>query len=88
MNDEELACFLSYISYARDTPWSERFAVQCCKRCPQSEYILEHGQKLNLHECDFDDGKCPNGSEIVWWLQQPAEIDELITRRTQKDGGK
>lgn len=70
---EEKASFLESIAYARETPWSEAFAEKFCKNCPKPEYTLDDGRKLRLNECDFVDGKCPHGSDIVWWLQQPAE---------------
>ena len=74
MSIEEKADFLSEIAYGRETPWSEPFAEKFCKSCPVTKceipYYLNH---LFLHECDFTDGKCPHGSDIVWWLQQPAE---------------
>ena len=73
MTIEEKAEFLSSIAYARETPWSLPFAKKFCNICPKPEYTLDDGRKLKLHECDFTDGKCPHGSDIVWWLQQPAE---------------
>lgn len=75
MTTEEKAEFISGIAYGRETPWCEPFAEKFCKTCPEPEYTLEDGRKMNLHECDFTDGKCPHGSSIVWWLQQPAEDD-------------
>lgn len=73
MSIEEKAQFLYSIAYARETPWSKPFYEKFCKDCPAPEYTLDDGRKLCLHECDFADGKCPHGGEIVWWLQQPAE---------------
>ena len=73
MSDEELADFLCGIAYTGREPWSEPFARKFCQECPAPEYTLDDGRKLNLHECEFADGKCPHGSDAVWWLQQPAE---------------
>ena len=71
---EELAEFLSSIAYGRETPWSEPFAEKFCKSCPPTTFTCEaYHHPMELHECDFSDGKCPHGSDIVWWLQQPAE---------------
>ena len=76
MTIEEKAEFLSGIAYGRETPWSLPFVEKFCNRCPKPEYTLDDGRKLKLHECDFKDGKCPHGSDIVWWLQQPAGEEE------------
>lgn len=73
MSDDELAEFLDQIAYARETPWSKPFYEKFCKSCPEPEYTLDDGRELRLHECDFKDGVCPHGGDIVWWLQQPAE---------------
>ena len=76
MSIEEKADFLSEIAYGRETPWSEPFAEKFCKSCPVTKCeIPDYLNPLFLHECDFTDGKCPHGSDIVWWLQQPAEGD-------------
>lgn len=76
MTDEELADFLCGIAYAGNMPWCEPFLTRFCKSCPTVEgTIKETGQTMDFHECDFADGKCPHGSDIVWWLQQPAEGD-------------
>ena len=73
MTDEELAEFLSRITYGRETPWSKPFARRLCDSCPTVHGTYESGIEDDFHECDFVDGKCPHGSAIVWWLQQPAE---------------
>ena len=74
MSDEELAEFLSRIAYGRETSWSGQFAKKFCSSCPTTEYKSEcYLKPMHLHECDFTDGKCPYGNEIVWWLQQPEE---------------
>ena len=73
MSTEERAQFLYSIAYSGETPWSKPFYERFCKGCPAPEYTLDDGRKLCLHECDFKDGKCPHGTDIVWWLQQPAE---------------
>ena len=69
----ELAEFLSSIAYGRETPWSEPFARRMCDSCQTVHGTYESGIEDDFHECDFVDGKCPHGSDIVWWLQQPAE---------------
>lgn len=73
MSIEDKAQFLYSIAYARETPWSKPFYEKFCKNCPAPEYTLDGGRKMCLHECDFKDGKCPHGTDIVWWLQQPAD---------------
>lgn len=73
MRYEELAEFLSSIAYGRETPWSEPFARRMCDSCQTVHGTYESGIEDDFHECDFVDGKCPHGSDIVWWLQQPAE---------------
>ena len=74
---EEKAEFLSSIAYGRDTPWCEHFAEKFCKSCPTTTCTVEgYNHPMDLHECDFTDGKCPHGEDIVWWLQQPAEEDD------------
>jgi len=76
MSDEELAHFIEKLAYGRKTPWGDLFQETFCKSCPAHEYITEHGQKMRLRECDFADGECPHGSDIAWWLQQPAEVGD------------
>ena len=73
MSIEEKAEFLSNIAYGRETPWSEPFARRMCDSCQTVHGTYESGVEDDFHECDFVDGKCPHGSAIVWWLQQPAE---------------
>lgn len=74
MTIEEKASFLESIAYARETPWSEPFCDKFCRICPTTKCEIEgYHEPLYLNECDFKDGKCPHGSDIVWWLQQPAE---------------
>lgn len=75
MSDEELACFIKKLAYGRETTWGDLFQETFCKWCPAQEYTMENGQKMRLRECDFADGECPHGSDIAWWLQQPAEGD-------------
>ena len=74
MTIEEKAEFLSSIAYAGRTPWSEPFAEKFCKSCPTTTCTIEeYSHPMELNECDFTDGKCPHGSDIVWWLKQPVE---------------
>lgn len=75
MSDEELAEFISGIADMGETLYRLPFTHMFCNNCPKPEYVLDDGRKMKLHECDFKDGKCPHGSDIVWWLQQPAEDD-------------
>lgn len=72
MTDEELAGFLSSISDLGIAPWSTAFSTSFCDSCPNPEYTTEDGLKLRLHECEFSDGVCPHGDEVLWWLRQPA----------------
>ena len=73
MTIEEKAEFLSSIAYCRETPWCEQFAEKFCKSCPTTTCTVEgYHHPIDLHECDFTDGKCPHGEDIVWWLQQPC----------------
>ena len=76
MTIEEKANFMSSIAYGRETPWSEPFARRLCDSCPTVHGTYESGIEDDFHECDFVDGKCPHGSAIAWWLQQPAEEDD------------
>ena len=76
VSDEELADFISSIAYDRETPWNEPFARKLCDRCQTVHGTYESGIEDDFHECDFVDGKCPHGSAIMWWLQQPAEEGE------------
>ena len=77
MNDEELADFLLNLVYSQDTPWSIPFAKKFCENCPTVEAtIVETGKIMKFNECDFDDGKCPHGRDIVWWLGAPVEDEE------------
>ena len=48
-----------------------------CDSCQTVHGTYESGIEDDFHECDFVDGKCPHGSDIVWWLQQPAEEDDM-----------
>ncbi len=75
MSDKELAGFIEELAYNRETPWGDLFQETFCKGCPAQEYTMENEQKMRLRECDFADGECPHGSDIAWWLQQPAEGD-------------
>ena len=73
MSVEELAEFICEIAYGRKTPWSEPFVKKFCDRCPTVRGTYASGKEDDFHECDFVDGECPNGSDTVWWLRQPAE---------------
>lgn len=74
LSDEELAAFLVRIAYGRETPWCDLFAENFCRKCPTTTCTVEgYFNPMDLHECDFKDGECPHGSDIVWWLKQPME---------------
>lgn len=74
MSDEELADFLSSIAFEGDVLWADQFIEKLCKSCPTITWTVDGDHcQVNLNECDFEDGKCPHGSEVVWWLRQPAE---------------
>ncbi len=73
MSDEELAEWISDMAYGRKTPWSEPFERKFCDNCPTVHCTYENGKENDFHECDFVDGECPHGSDIVWWLKKPAE---------------
>ena len=75
MSEEELAEFILSIVYARNTPWADLFTNTFCKNCPTTVCAVDGYKSMDLHECDFVDGKCPHGSDVVWWLQQPAKED-------------
>ena len=70
MTADELADFLSKIAYARYTPWSKQFSDKFCKTCKRITGTLEDGSQIELTECDFSDGVCPHGGDLVWWLNQ------------------
>lgn len=83
MSIEEKAEFLSKIAYSRETPWSKPFQEKFCKNCPTIKCELEsYDNPLFLHECDFVDGECSHGSDIVWWLQQPVK-EENVDAKTE-----
>lgn len=76
MSDEELGNFLINVAYAGNDPWCIPFTRKFCDNCPTYEgTIVETGQTMDFHECDFADGKCPHGSDVVWWLKQAAEVE-------------
>jgi hypothetical protein len=77
MTTEELADFLADIAYARHTPWSDPFCRAFCDNCPAVKCTPEgYAIELELHECDFADGVCPHGSDVVWWLGQEVSNAE------------
>lgn len=73
MSDGELAEWICDMAYGRKTPWSDPFEKKFCDNCPTVHCTYENGKEDDFHECDFVDGECPHGSDIVWWLKQPAE---------------
>ena len=75
MTDEELAEFLEYLYSHCDGPWEILFERKFCDHCPAPEYELEDGRNLKLHERDFTGGKCPHGSDVLWWLKQTYKED-------------
>ena len=75
MTDAELAEFISQVELGRLDPWAEQFNTIFCEKCPVEMIELDGCYKgFRLRECDFVDGVCPHGDEIMWWLQQPAEV--------------
>lgn len=73
MSDEELADLIEKFAYSGETPWCDAFTKEFCDNCPETVVKVEGFSNLQyLHECDFSDGECPHGSDIMWWLQQPA----------------
>lgn len=73
MNNEELARFLTDVHLGEE-PWDVAFLREICGKCPSEEVVIVgSGRTLNLHECDFEDGKCPHGKPIGWWLEQPVK---------------
>lgn len=73
MSDEELAAWICGVAYGRETLWSEPFEKKFCDNCPTVHGTFESGKEGDFHECDFVDGECPHGSDILWWLKQPVE---------------
>ena len=71
MSDRELAAFLERISIGGDEPWEVAFKAAFCDHCPTVEATDEDGKHYHLVECDFEDGVCPHGRSIPWWLRQP-----------------
>ena len=73
MSDEALADLIEKFAYSGETPWCDAFAKEFCDNCPETVVKVNgYSNLLRLHECDFVDGKCPHGVNIMWWLQQPA----------------
>lgn len=80
MSAEELGEFLKEIAASGKAPWDESFIKRFCESCPTEEAtIIETGQKLKLRECDFSDGVCPHGDDVMWWLNQPVKEGEKCT---------
>ena len=73
MSLAEKAYFLHKLSYMREYPWAEQFTKKFCDNCPTIKCeVSDYIKPMELHECDFIDGECPHGSDIMWWLKQPA----------------
>lgn len=74
MKDEELAKFLVALAFSRETPWADPFARKFCDNCPTVGCVVEEfGQEMEFNECEFSDGKCPHGDDVLWWLKEPLE---------------
>ena len=74
MSDEELAKFLDGLAFSRETPWSDLFARKFCDNCPTVRCVVEgYRQEMEFNECDFADGKCPHGDDVLWWLKEPVK---------------
>lgn len=69
----QLANFLSAAVYGGERPWESAFFKKFCAVCSGEEYTFSDGQKMRLYECDFVDGKCPHGSDVLWWVRQQIE---------------
>lgn len=74
MTNEELEVFIEQLAFKRETPWADEFSQKFCRVCPHEEYVVpEYHFPLKLAECDFVDGECPHGSDILWWLNEERE---------------
>lgn len=74
MSDEELAQFIYELACCREAPWRRPFYKANCESCqPIIGRVEGDDSDTEFRECDFVDGKCPHGSDILWWLQQPTE---------------
>ena len=74
MSDEELVKFLNRIAFGRETPWADPFAQTFCDKCPPIKAtVVETGKEIEICECEFADGKCPHGDDVLWWLKEPVE---------------
>ena len=74
MSDEELACFIKKLAYNRETPrgvicFRRRFA----RGARPKNTPWKTGKKCGSVSAISLMGECPHGSDIAWWLQQPAE---------------
>lgn len=68
MTNEQLRNFLDKF---RVETFTEPFGEKFCKNCPTTEGTVEGGLiPLRLSECDFEDGVCPHGDALLWWLSQ------------------
>lgn len=72
MNTAQFAQFLDDIANAYHLPWEGRFMDTFCNKCDAA------GNTSGDPVCMCDVSKCPHGSEVAWWLQQPANMEEYI----------
>lgn len=73
MSDAQLAVFIEKILLTGDEMWSVPFSKKFCEKCqPVATKESPVCGTVEFYECDFADGKCPNGGDLEWWLKQPA----------------
>lgn len=79
MDNEQLANFIKRLVYDGKDLWSEAFRKTFCDQCdPVEELDLETGCARDVYPCDYADGICPHGDDILWWLRQPVEIQVIL----------
>lgn len=66
----EMELFLLSLAYDGSNPWDKQFGEKFCKKCVPHKCRTAEGRDIEVFECEFADGKCPNGSEVSWWLNQ------------------
>lgn len=71
-SDEEIADAPELLESSRYSRERE-FVEECCKKCPVQLLKIESEEVIELHPCDFEEGECPHGNALLWWLRQPAE---------------
>lgn len=69
MEVDELVHFVYSLS-AGDELWAG-FAERFCDSCKVTGTAVINGHTVKWHPCD--DGECPHGDAVRWWLQQAGE---------------